>query len=98
MRRSLGRAHKNDAMPKPSPKQAYIERVRNALTMTTAEVKDLPRADYIAALDEIGDELNSMAEAAREEATEDEGCYHGVRQRLNLERADLTRSARTRVT
>lgn len=55
-------------MSRSSTKQAYIDRVRKALTMTDSEVRYLPRSEYIDALDEIGDELNSMAEAAREEA------------------------------
>lgn len=60
-------------MPKPSAKQAYLERVRAALTMTTSEVRDLPRPEYIEALEELVPELESMLDAAREEATEEEG-------------------------
>lgn len=55
-------------MPKSkrqTPKETYIERVRSALTMSSA--MELSKDDYIDALDTIGDEINGMAEAAREE-------------------------------
>lgn len=56
-------------MPKLSVRQAYIERVRAALTMTTGEVRDLPRSEYMDALEELVSELEIMLDAARAEAT-----------------------------
>lgn len=59
-------------MPKPTPKEAYVNRIRNALTLTTAEVDKLPREQYIEALEDLVSEVEGMLDAAREEAREAE--------------------------
>ena len=53
-----------------SPRQKYIERVRDALTLNSA--KEMPRAQYIEALEEISDDIQAMLNAAREEAANED--------------------------
>jgi len=54
-------------MPKTrSKKEQYVERVRSALTMSSA--MELERSEYIEALEEIAGDIDGMLEAAREEA------------------------------
>ena len=45
----------------------WLERVRKAMELSTAELK-CPRSEYITALDELGADIEAMEEAAREEA------------------------------
>jgi len=52
-----------------SKKEQYVERVRSALTMSSA--MELERSEYIEALEEIAGDIDGMLEAAREEARED---------------------------
>jgi len=50
-------------------KDRYLTRVRAALTMST--VYELPRAEYIEALEELAADIDGMLEAARQEAKND---------------------------
>lgn len=52
-----------------SKRDQYVERVRSALTMSSA--MELERGDYIDALEEIAGDVDGMLEAAREEAREE---------------------------
>ena len=56
-------------MPTKSKKMQYVERVRSALTMSSA--MELDRSEYIEALEEIAGDVDGMLEAAREEAREE---------------------------
>jgi len=57
-------------MPKTrSKKEQYVERVRSALTMSSA--MELKRSEYIEALEEIAGDIDGMLEAAREEARDE---------------------------
>lgn len=52
-----------------SKKDQYVERVRSALTMSSA--MELTKAEYIDALEEIAGDIDGMLEAAREETREE---------------------------
>ena len=52
-----------------SKKDQYVERVRSALTMSSA--MELTKAEYVEALEEIAADVDGMLEAAREELREE---------------------------
>lgn len=58
-------------MPKlsPSARDQYVERIRKAMETTADE---MPRADYIDALEEVQGDIEGMLEAAREEQENEE--------------------------
>lgn len=53
-------------------REKYVERIRDAMTLTGAEIENISGEDYLSALEEIGDDVASMIDAKREEIAAEE--------------------------